>query len=71
MTITKIFVTLLLVTVINSVLTYDKVTIKDPSAVCLDGSPYTYYIHEGNPKKVLISMDGGAWCGDVTVSATL
>ena len=71
MSITKILAIFLLVVAINSALTYDKVILQDRTALCLDGSPGAYYIHAGDPKKVMFFMEGGAWCGDVSTSATL
>ena len=52
----KIFISCLLITVASCVLTYNKVTIKDESALCLDGSKGAYYVNEGNPKKVMIYL---------------
>ena len=71
MTLTKIFAIFIAISVINCALNYDKVILKDESAVCLDGSRGAYYLSAGNPKKVMLFMEGGAWCGDVSMSATL
>lgn len=49
-----------------------RVTLTDPAALCLDGSPGIYYIDKGNdPKTVVIYFEGGGWCGDKDLSSTL
>lgn len=43
-------------------------------ARCLDGSPMGYYIHNGtgaNQRKMMISMDSGAFCSGFTLEQTL
>ena len=35
----------------------------DPEAKCLDGSPAAIYLHEGDPRKIMFYMQGGASCG--------
>jgi hypothetical protein len=50
----------------------NKVTLTDPTAVCLDGSPGIYYLSRGtNPKSVVIYFEGGGWCGDKDLSSTI
>lgn len=34
----------------------------DQGAVCLDGSPAGYYLHEGDPNKWIVAFQGGGWC---------
>ena len=42
------------------------------SAVCLDGTPGTYYLSKGgNSKNVYIHFEAGGWCGDLTYEKTL
>jgi hypothetical protein len=49
-----------------------KVTLTDPSALCLDGSLATYYISKGSdPKTVVLYFEGGGWCGSLDLSSTL
>ena len=67
----KIFISCLLITVAICVLTYNKVTIKDESALCLDGSRGVYYLYEGDPKKVMLFLEGGGWCAGTTMSSTI
>jgi O-palmitoleoyl-L-serine hydrolase len=44
----------------------------DPQAKCLDGSPGLLYVHEGgDPKKILMFMEGGGLCGEETLEKTL
>jgi len=44
-------------------------------AMCLDGSPATYYVSlytgEENHDKFILSFEGGGWCGDSSVDATI
>lgn len=51
-------------------LVYNKVLLDDVDAKCLDGSQGAYYIWQGDPKKVLIFIEGGGWCGDNDLSST-
>lgn len=37
----------------------------------MDGSKGAYYSHIGDPKKVLLFFEGGAWCGDSDLPSTL
>jgi hypothetical protein len=49
-----------------------KVVLKDPQAVCLDGSPGVYYIARGQyPKTIVLYFEGGGWCGDKDLSSTI
>ena len=32
-------------------------------AKCLDGSPASFYVRKGDPKKFIFLFPGGAWCG--------
>lgn len=48
-----------------------KVLLKDPGALCLDGSPGAYYIARGTvPEKVILYFEGGGWCGAGDLAAT-
>jgi hypothetical protein len=50
----------------------NKVTVTDPSALCLDGSPAIYYIAKGkDPRTVVLYFEGGGWCGDKDLSSTV
>ena len=60
-----------LIALASASLVYQKVTLTDPDAKCLDGSQGAYYIWQGDPKKVLIFIEGGGWCGDNTLASTL
>lgn len=40
-----------------------KVTLTNPDAVCLDGTPGAYFIREGDRRKILLYFEGGGWCG--------
>jgi O-palmitoleoyl-L-serine hydrolase len=51
-------------------LTYQKVVLNDVDAKCLDGSQGAYYIWQGDPKKVLLFLEGGGWCGDNDLAST-
>ena len=37
--------------------------------MCADGSPYTYYIHEADPAKVVFFLQGGGACFDASTCA--
>lgn len=51
--------------------TLHKVLLKDPSALCLDGSPGAYYIVRGTaPLKIIVFFEGGGWCGGETLAST-
>jgi len=67
----KIFISCLLIAVVSCALTYNKVKLKDESALCLDGSRGAYYLYEGNPKKVMLYLEGGAWCAGTSMSETI
>ena len=48
-----------------------KVTLKDPAALCLDGTPGTYYIHRGSvPSRMILYFEGGGWCGGADLAST-
>lgn len=50
---------------------YHKVLLKDPAALCLDGSPGAYYISRGtDPSRILLFFEGGGWCGGSTLATT-
>lgn len=55
----------LFIVVISSQEVYRKVIHNtDPEAKCLDGSPASFYIHEGSEKdKILLYFNGGGFCG--------
>lgn len=39
-----------------------RVVLTDPAAVCLDGSPYSYYVSVGtNATKFYVYFQGGGW----------
>ena len=41
---------------------YDLVKLNSSSALCLDGSPGSYYVSQtGDPSKILILFQGGGW----------
>lgn len=50
---------------------YQKITLNDPRALCLDGSPGAYYLTPGDPTKILLFFEGGGWCGDDDLSSTV
>jgi hypothetical protein len=37
--------------------------------VCADGSPYSYWVHQGDPTKVVFFLQGGGACFDATTCA--
>lgn len=42
---------------------FKKVLLTNPDALCLDGTPGAYYVHQGRLKnKWILSFEGGAWC---------
>lgn len=45
--------------------------VQDDAAKCLDGSPAAFYYKKGRIDKYVIFFEGGGWCGDVSVNATL
>lgn len=55
----------------NSHLTYDKVILNNPQALCLDGSRGAFYLSRGDPAKVLMFFEGGGWCGDNDLPSTI
>ena len=47
------------------------VKLQAPEAVCLDGSPATYYLSKGsNATKFLFHLQGGGWCQTITECLT-
>ena len=49
---------------IGCVKNYKKVMLTNPDALCLDGTPGAYYVHQGPLKnKWILSFEGGGWCG--------
>ena len=70
----KIFYGLILLLTITLVLAnknYDKVYVSNSRALCLDGSQAAYYISMGDPKKVLMFLEGGALCGNFDLPSTI
>lgn len=67
----KILLLATIIAIASAALVYQKVTLDDPQAKCLDGSQAAYYIWQGDPKKVLIFIEGGGWCGDNDLPSTL
>ena len=52
--------------------TYNKITVDDPAALCLDGSPGAYYLSIGEvQEKVVLHFEGGGWCGSPDLSSTI
>jgi hypothetical protein len=46
-----------------SATTLNRVVLTDPGAICLDGSPYSYYISAGTAAtKFYLNHQGGGWC---------
>lgn len=41
------FTILCIVTIVNCVANFKKVVLTDSDALCLDGTPGAYYVHEG------------------------
>lgn len=66
----KLLILIFLKIFANSVL-YHKIVVDDPTAKCLDGSQGVYYLSKGDPQKVLVHLQGGAWCGDIDPTKTL
>ena len=51
---------------------FQKVLLKDPGALCLDGTPGAYYIHPGtDPSRILLYFEGGGWCGEPNPTSTI
>lgn len=49
-----------------------RVLLKDPAALCLDGSPGAYYYDIGtDPTDIVLYFEGGGWCGDRDLPSTL
>ena len=51
--------------------TYNLVKLSDPNALCLDGTPGSYYIWKGDPNKVILYFEGGGWCGAGDLASTI
>ena len=46
---------------------FDLVILNSTSALCLDGSPGSYYLsRNGDPEKVLVFFQGGGWAASST-----
>lgn len=46
--------------------------IKNPDALCLDGSTAAYYILRGSdPSTIILYFDGGGWCGASDLALTI
>ena len=51
---------------------FQKVLLKDPGALCLDGTPGAYYIHRGaDPSRIILFFEGGGWCGEADLASTI
>lgn len=49
-----------------------RVLVQDPMARCLDGSPGAYYYEKGvDSTTIVLYFEGGGWCGDKDLAATL
>jgi O-palmitoleoyl-L-serine hydrolase len=51
--------------------TFKLTHVEDADALCLDGSKAAYYAVEGDPKKFIISFEGGGWCGSYAANINL
>jgi hypothetical protein len=69
----KIFIFLLSITfAFSQAALFHKVLLKNPDALCLDGSPGAYYISKGtSPEKIIVYFEGGGWCGAKDLATTL
>jgi hypothetical protein len=67
----RICLLLSIVVFVYSVQVYQKVTIADKSALCLDGTPAVYYYSKGSSSKMLLYFEGGGWCGNKDLASTL
>lgn len=57
--------------VISQAAVLHKVLLKDPGALCLDGTPGAYYIARGTaPERVILYFEGGGWCGAGDLAST-
>lgn len=66
-----IFAMVVMSVVLSQAAVYHKVLLKDPDALCLDGSPGAYYISKGEvPERVLLFFEGGGWCGSSDLAST-
>ena len=51
---------------------YDLVKLNTTTALCLDGSPASYYISRtGNLSKILLFFEDGGYCGEYNEKGTL
>lgn len=68
-----IILSLLLVSIhLQSIGKYRKIVHNiDPEAKCLDGSSPALYLHEGDPKNILIYFMSGGSCSGNDISSTL
>jgi hypothetical protein len=66
----RILILAAIIALASASLAYQKVSLEDADAKCLDGSQGAYYIWQGDPKKVLIFIEGGGWCGDSSLAST-
>jgi len=62
---------LFFISAVRGVANYKLIKLTDPEALCLDGSHAAYYINEGDPHKILISYEGGGWCGSSDLASTI
>jgi hypothetical protein len=70
----KTLTALVLFTFLTVALSYSlfkKVTLQSVDARCLDGTLGAYYVSEGDPSKVVISYEGGGWCGSSDLASTI
>ena len=64
MKITLLLILALTIHQISCVANYKKVVLTNPDALCLDGTPGAYYVHQGPlNNKWILSFEGGGWCG--------
>ena len=60
----KLAILLICLTYALAVSNFKKIMVEDEDALCLDGTLGAYYAHEGaHPNKILLSFEGGGWCG--------
>jgi hypothetical protein len=60
----KVAILLICLTYALAVSNFKKIMVEDEDALCLDGTLGAYYAHEGaHPNKILLSFEGGGWCG--------
>lgn len=66
-----LFILALAVVISTAGVSYDRVMLDDPKALCLDGSQGAYYISKGDETKVVLFFEGGGWCGDADLPSTI